>query len=103
MPESYTEIEPKTASDTLVDCIVAKIAESGDYHDVHNFGDAFAKSVADRLCKIGFAPMEHTGRSRISSFEAHLYGYASNGTRTQVTIRSFYLLGFCVAVTAKAQ
>lgn len=103
MNETYTEIEPKKASDTLVTSIVSKIAESGDYHDVHNFGDAFAKSVADQLCKIGFAPMENHSRSRISSFEAHLYGFASNGTRTQVTIRSFYLLGFCVSITAKAQ
>lgn len=103
MPEIYTEIAPQTASETLVSNIVAKISESGDYHDVHNFGDAFARSVTDKLRKIGFEPMEQTSRSRIATFEAHLHGYASNGTPTHVTIRSFYMLGFCVSVTAKAQ
>jgi len=97
--DHYTDNSKSEAPESLVSHIVQEIVEKQEYHEVHLFGDAFAKSVVTKLTEEGFEQFEPGAHFSAATYEAYMRGVI-RGKYVDVKVRSFYFLGFSVSITA---
>jgi hypothetical protein len=98
--ENYTQNASVDAPESLINTIVRSIVDKNEYHDVHLFGDAFARALVGRLTLEGFGVAETHDNFQGASFQAYLRG-AGKACMLDIRVRSFYFLGCNVSIIVK--